>query len=213
MTAALLLGSQAAVVAAPLYDWTGFYAGGNVGGGWAHVSGPIDLAATSDTDASSVSLHGQSSGSFAGGGQIGFQQQYEQWVFGLEGDFDFSSLKSAQTLGANPPDLFVQGDRFSAKSNVRGSVRVRAGYAWDRYLAYVTGGVAFAPLKVASDFIATEGFPESTAQASSTLVGGTFGGGLAYAINDNLSIAAEGSFAAYGTHTLTSAPSRFSGSV
>jgi outer membrane immunogenic protein len=198
---ALLIGSQAAVVAAPsFYDWTGFYAGGNIGGGWAHISGPIDLAATPDTDASSFSLHGRSSGSFIGGGQIGFQQQFEQWVFGLEGDFDFASLKSAQTLGANPPDLFVEGDQFSAKSTVHGSVRVRAGYAWDRYLAYFTGGVAFAPLKVASNFIATEGFPATMAQASSTLVGGTFGGGLAYAINDNLSIAAEGSFASYGTH-------------
>jgi outer membrane immunogenic protein len=202
LAGALLIGSHAAVVAAPsLYDWTGFYAGGNIGGGWAHVSGPIDLAATADTAASAYSLHGQSSGSFTGGGQVGFQQQFDQWVFGAEGDFDFSSSRSAQTIGANPPDLFVTGDRFSAKSSIHGSVRVRGGYAWDRFLAYVTGGVGFAPLKVASDFIATEGFPATTAQASSTLVGGIFGGGLAYAINDNLSIAAEGSFASYGTHT------------
>jgi len=201
MAAALLIGSNAAIADPALYDWTGFYAGGNVGGGWAHVSGPIDLAATSDTDASSVSLHGRSAGSFTGGGQVGFQQQFDQWVFGLEGDFDFSSSKSAETLGVNPPDLFVEGDQFSAKSSVHGSIRARAGYAWDRFLAYVTGGVAFAPLKVESNFIATEGFPASTAQASSTLVGGTFGGGLAYAINDNVSIAAEGSFASYGTHT------------
>src|SRR5437016_3163482 len=54
---------------ATIYDWTGFYAGGHVGGGW------VD--------------NGDSS--FLGGGQVGFNFQAGPWVYGVEADVSAAS--------------------------------------------------------------------------------------------------------------------------
>ena len=54
---------------ATIYDWTGFYAGGHVGGGW------VD----------------NGDGGFLGGGQVGFNYQMRQWVFGVEADVSAAS--------------------------------------------------------------------------------------------------------------------------
>jgi outer membrane immunogenic protein len=79
-----------APVVAPPYNWTGFYIGLNVGGSWGHqdndlvtVPGGVTLFSNSDN------LDG-----FIGGGQIGYNWQADQWVFGLEADFQGSSQKS-----------------------------------------------------------------------------------------------------------------------
>jgi len=65
---------------ATIYDWTGFYAGGHVGGGW-----------VSDGD-----------GGFLGGGQVGFNYQIRQWVLGVEADLSAASgdLNWSSTLAA-----------------------------------------------------------------------------------------------------------------
>jgi outer membrane immunogenic protein len=52
-----------------IYDWTGFYAGGHVGGGWV----------------------GDGDGGFLGGGQVGFNYQISQWVLGVEADLSAAS--------------------------------------------------------------------------------------------------------------------------
>ena len=65
---------------ATLYDWTGFYAGGHVGGGW------VD----------------NGTGGFLGGGQVGFNYQMRQWVLGVEADLSGASgdLNWTSTLAA-----------------------------------------------------------------------------------------------------------------
>jgi outer membrane immunogenic protein len=65
---------------ATIYDWTGFYAGGHVGGGWV----------------------GDGDGGFLGGGQVGFNYQVRPWVFGVEADFSGASgdLNWTSTLAA-----------------------------------------------------------------------------------------------------------------
>jgi outer membrane immunogenic protein len=54
---------------ATIYDWTGFYLGGHVGGGWV----------------------GESDGNFLGGGQVGFNFQSGPWVYGVEADVSAGS--------------------------------------------------------------------------------------------------------------------------
>jgi outer membrane immunogenic protein len=54
---------------ATIYDWTGFYAGGHVGGGWV----------------------GDGDGGFLGGGQVGFNFQSGPWVYGVEADASAAS--------------------------------------------------------------------------------------------------------------------------
>src|SRR5262245_45572976 len=58
-----------APAAVPYYDWSGFYLGAHVGFG------------TTDGDSGVV-----------GGGQVGFNYQVGQWVFGVEGTFSGTNI-------------------------------------------------------------------------------------------------------------------------
>ena len=78
-----------------VYDWTGFYIGGNVGYSWGRSStteafsdaltGTILSAATAKFDLNGV----------IGGGQAGYNWQRDNWVFGLEGDIQGSGEKGS----------------------------------------------------------------------------------------------------------------------
>lgn len=109
---------KAPAYVAPLYNWTGFYAGLNAGYGWS----------------------GSDSG-FVGGGQIGYNWQAvgSPLVLGLEADLQGTSIKSTTNYGGG-----VTGE---AKIPAFGTVRGRIGYAWDRALLYATGGWAYTSTK------------------------------------------------------------------
>ena len=97
-----------------------------------------------------------STNGWIGGGYAGYNLQTNQHlVIGLEGDIVATS-KSNDGL-KNPWD---------------GSFRGRVGYAWDRYLAYGTAGVAVGGLSVPGD--------------SETKTGWTAGLGLETAFSNNL---------------------------
>ena len=99
------------------------------------------------------------------------------------------------------PPLFVTGDTFDWRSNWQGSGRGRIGYAWDRFLLYVTGGAAFTNVTVGTNFIVSGIFPATLASDSKTVWGPTVGGGLEYAFTNNLSFGVEGRYSWYGTQT------------
>jgi len=102
---------------APLFNWTGFYIGGNGGYGW--------------SDAENVNPKG-----WFGGGQVGYNWQYApNWVIGLEAEIEGASIRD-NNGGANP--------LVSDKIDTFGSGRARLGYAVDRVMVYGTGGVAWA---------------------------------------------------------------------
>src|ERR1041384_4919777 len=65
---------------APIYNWTGFYIGGHIGGafgGQNNVLAPGFLFSNND-------------GRFMGGGQIGYDTQFSpNWVFGIEANYSF----------------------------------------------------------------------------------------------------------------------------
>ena len=74
------------VYAPPPYNWSGFYVGGNIGGGFADSSWSDPFTAATDT----FSKNG-----FIGGGQIGANAQFNWLVVGVEGDFDWTGLKGS----------------------------------------------------------------------------------------------------------------------
>jgi outer membrane immunogenic protein len=174
VTAGALAGAAAAAdlgqryqqpyVKAPLYNpvftWTGFYLGLNGGGGWGRSSwdrtGSLDL-----------------SGGVIGG-TAGFNWQTGQVVFGIEGDIDWSGVKGT-TLTTCAAGCTAQNDWL-------GTVRGRLGYSFDRFLPYITGGLAAGDIKAT-----TPGF----AGASQTNLGWTIGAGLEVAIVANWSAKAE----------------------
>jgi outer membrane immunogenic protein len=192
-----------------VFSWTGFYIGGDVGGEWGRFRDTLSVPAVTafGVTAPAVTIPlGSNNSSFTGGGQIGYRwQSPSNWVLGVEGDFNWVELKNTQTLTAAllPPTnlTFVAGDSLSLKTNWESSIRGSVGYAWGHFLAYVTGGVAFANVQASSNFIATTVgpfvFPASAGSQTKTLTGGTVGVGFAYAVNKNWDIGAEYRYTQY----------------
>ena len=149
------VGLQSAVAAPPsakppqtmqaLPSWAGFYVGVNAGV-VSDFSGQSSFMPTTPFSFKSYCFAGncgfsnhQSATGFLGGGQIGYNFQTGNWVYGLEADFDFADAKKT-TSGAN---AYAFAGNWSAKTGIEdlGTVRLRLGYAFDRTLVYGTGGV------------------------------------------------------------------------
>lgn len=121
---------------------------------------------------------------FYGGLHGGFDYQFGNVVLGVESDIDIGEIKGGFV---DPPAApFNPGGRGNTKINIQGSGRLRAGYAFDRLLAYGTGGIAMANIK--STYSNWPGVSESFTR---TLTGYTVGGGLEYAVTDRVTIRSE----------------------
>ncbi len=160
---------KAPVFAAP-YNWSGAYIGINGGGGW----GRSDFSAPVATSSFNTS------GGLVGG-TLGYNYQVGQAVFGLEGDIDWSDIKGSTACGA--------GQRCENRNNWLGTTRGRIGYAFDRYLPYVTGGLAFGGVKNSVS---------GSGDSSTTKAGYALGGGIEAAINGPWSAKVEYLYADLG---------------
>jgi len=193
------------MAAPPPFSWTGCYIGGNVGGKWGQSTDTVTVAPAGAGAGGTIAFAQDRSSSLIAGGQLGCNYQTGPWVFGLEGDVDWQRLRFSRTIGATTIFPFVGGDSFDARSNWQASIRGRLGYAWDRWLLYVTGGAAFTSVTVGANFIATTSggfnFPATVASDSKTLTGWTLGGGMEYAVTNNWIVGVEGRYSNYGTQT------------
>jgi outer membrane immunogenic protein len=184
------------------FTWTGFYFGGNAGYGWGNADthfeplpDPVSFFALEPTK-----LSPDPSG-FIGGGQIGFNWQWNKWlVLGIESDFQGTDIEGHDTrfnfpdiTGAgNGPDTFLFAhERVQWLGTTRGRIGISP---WCRWLFYGTGGVAYGNV----DYSANTDFgnPRSSsitypAKFSETNVGWTAGGGIEYAIGHHWSVKAE----------------------
>jgi len=136
-----------------VYNWTGFYVGLNGGYGWGHSDLSAPLSASLDTSGGLV------------GGTLGYNYQMGQFVLGAEGDGDWSGISGSTICAATTCDIH---------NNWLATVRGRVGYAFDRFLPYVTGGAAFGNIKTS---VAGVG------DTDTTRTGWTAGGGLEVAIS------------------------------
>ena len=143
-------------VPAPPYSWTGFYIGINGGGGFGR----------SDFSSPFPSGSFNTSGGLAGG-TLGYNWQMGQVVFGLEGDADWSGIRHSSVCGA------AVITTCETRNDWLGTARGRLGYAFDRFLPYVTGGIAAGDIKTS---IAGVG------SARDTKAGWTAGGGIEAAL-------------------------------
>ncbi len=195
----------------PLYSWTGFYVGGNLGYHWDTNNDPASIISTTYFGPPNAALVNSKLPSqldpkgLAGGAQIGYNYQISSFVVGVEADIDFLNGSQSRSItspyhGSIPPFVFTLSD--TAKENWLSTVRARAGVSLDRILLYVTGGAAF------SDVTSTHGFvdfatPFTAVNAPSDRVGWTLGGGIENAINNNWTWRFEYLFADLGTETVT----------
>jgi outer membrane immunogenic protein len=148
------------VYVAPVYNWTGFYAGANGGYGWGNTNWSA-LGSNFDT----------SGGLF--GGQLGYNWQFGQFVYGLEGDIDWSDIHGNSFVNAFAG---CAGNVCTTRNNFLSTARGRVGYALDRWLPYVTGGLAVGNIETTTPF---------TTGVNQTNAGWTIGAGLEYALAPN----------------------------
>jgi outer membrane immunogenic protein len=146
---------KAPAYTAPAYaNWHGFYVGINGGYGFGKSSWTAAGTTTGDFD-----VKGGMAGATAG-----YNFQTGTWVWGLEGDLDWSGMKGS-TVTNCPASCETKNDWL-------GTARLRLGYArWNNLLPYITGGAAFGNIK------ATAG----GASVTKTNIGYAVGAGLEYA--------------------------------
>jgi len=153
------------------FSWTGFYGGVHAGYGWGRSTGTNGLGAQFPLSTSGALL----------GAQVGFNYQINSLVLGVEGDLAYTAIG-----GRSAP-------AFIGRNTMLGSLRARAGFAVDRSLFYVTGGLAMQN----ASFTAAPGAAEKY-----TRIGWTLGAGYEYAITSNWTVKAEYSYYNFGTRTL-----------
>jgi outer membrane immunogenic protein len=149
--------------AAPVYDWSGFYVGAHAG----YAFGNFDVY----TPSTGARSRPDGNGVF-GGVQAGYNYQMNQVVLGVEADGSLGGIDGSGAPGGVPVD---------AELKWQSTVRARAGYAFDRFLAYGTAGVAFGQGEASS----------AAAKDKQTHVGYAVGGGLETAITQNVTLKTE----------------------
>jgi outer membrane immunogenic protein len=177
----------------PIFSWSGCYVGAE--GGWA-------WGKTQTTDLSGIGFQPQfdARGGLAGG-EAGCQYQSSQIVFGIEGDVSWADKKGTafdgQPLG-NPAIPIEVREQWLA------TLRGRFGWAVDKALFYVTGGLAVAQVQWQGTLLAPP-FPTTIVTTDRpVMVGLVYGGGIEYAFWNNLSGKVEFLFADLATATICS---------
>jgi outer membrane immunogenic protein len=179
-------------------NWTGFYVGAFGGYNFSVVNTNLDLGGLWDTfplGRDGVESHAprdlNSNGGEAGG-LIGYNYQWHNWVFGAEGDGGYLwARKSNQTGNFGAP-----GDPFddyhvatSFKTRYLATFGPRIGYAFCKWLPYVTGGLAVGELDYSQEISDVSFFLgkfdlHQGANRTETNVGWMVGGGLEYALTN-----------------------------
>ncbi|MBL8568974.1 MAG: porin family protein [Phreatobacter sp.] len=177
----------AAAVIAPVFNWSGFYAGADAGywAGPSYVSYP----------GAPIFFGSATPQGFKLGGHVGYRHQFaNNFVLGLEGDLSW--------LGNASRETFVNSGLRVARirGNWDGSVRATAGFAIDRALVYATGGLAFINATGCTAFGPSDLCAPNT-RFGGTRAGWTVGAGLAYAVTQNVAVRAEYLYANYGGRT------------
>jgi opacity protein-like surface antigen len=154
-----------APIAAPPYNWSGFYVGANFGGGWSN--GGLNIPGNN--------LYGGLS-EFIGGVQAGYNFQAGHFLFGVEGDFDGAGF--ARPVLPTPTLGFVDQHWI-------GTVAGRAGVVNDRWLVFAKLGGGW----VHSN--ATLGLPGTVWSGSSTSSGWLAGAGIEYGFKSHWTVKLE----------------------
>jgi len=169
-------------VSAPavVYNWTGFYIGGHIGGAFG----------------SDDSLQG-SDGRFAGGVQGGFDYQFaNNWVLGIEANYSWLA-------SAGNGVVFPAGTVASLDNRGLGSVTGRLGYTWGPALLYAKGGYAFRDRTLDVTF---NGVSQPFGVTGNHQDGYTVGAGLEYMFSPNWSAKIEYQYYNFGNTTFTGGP-------
>ncbi len=170
--------TKAPAYMAPIYNWTGFYIGGHLGG-----------AFSGDNNFNGVVTGNNNNGRFLGGLQAGADYQFApNWVVGIEGQYSW--------LGSNNNGaIFPGGYVYTNDQRGLGSVTGRIGYTWGPALLYAKGGYAFSDNR---ETVALAGVPVPFTLDRRHRDGYTVGAGLEYMFAQNWSAKVEYQYYDFG---------------
>jgi outer membrane immunogenic protein len=131
-------GARGPTTFAPHYNWTGFYVGGSLGiashTNDADISDPVLWEGYSSQVVRTTSI------GFTGGGQVGYNWQFRNFVIGVEADISYLGGDSSSTIGWVDSGGTAS---ITAKSNALATIRARFGLDFAGTLAYGTFGVGW----------------------------------------------------------------------
>ena len=155
---------KAPAYSAPVYaNWTGFYVGLNAGYGFGKSNWDVPTVSPSPKG-------------ILGGLTLGYNYQTGIWLWGIEGDADYSGMKGSVTCTAG-------GATCETKDTWLATARGRIGYAgWNNWLPYLTGGLAAGDIKATNS---------ATGSATKNKFGYALGAGVEYALYSNWSVKLE----------------------
>jgi len=176
--------------AAPVFSWTGFYVGANIGGVRADNSSQ-EIGPNFWFDFPAHPVYGASATGVIGGIQAGYNWQFRHLVLGVEGDISWASA-DATTAHVS---TFNTGLAQTASLTGLATLRGRAGFALDNALIYLTAGVATGRIH---DRVIEPGQPNIVFDTSGWRTGWTAGGGVEYAFTRNWTVKAEALYVDFG---------------
>jgi len=184
-----------------IYDWTGVYFGGQVGGGMLQDT----VTATATVVETTGTQTRYSPFSVVGGGQVGLNFEMTPLVVGFEADWLASNISGSQ----NAPSIVAGAVRSTSSPHWYAMATGRIGYAADDMLFYAKGGAAFMNVKYDAALLAAPGgvVPPGAVTSISSLTdnraGFTVGAGFEYALNEALSLRGEYDFLDFGSKSYT----------
>ena len=189
--------TKAPAYAEPLFNWTGFYVDGHVGGAWTNEQFINTGNGAPFADLSPGQGFRQRNSGVMGGAQIGYNWQANNYVFGMEG-----TISGLDNKGSFTNTVFGVGldDQFSWRANVLATVVGRAGFAVQNNLFYFKGGYAGVNNRLSVvDNVANP----STGSGGQTHWhnGWTVGAGWEYGVTRNWIVGLEYNYAAFGSQT------------
>jgi len=192
----------------PVYNWTGFYIGGNIGWSWSKLSNSLSVtngtpgyfAAVVIPGVNASGTGGLDDDSFTGGLQLGYNFQSGQFVYGFEGDINWMRHDASYggafpySNGAGVYNLTVSNS-IDWLATIRGRIGVTVGGTGSTLL-YLTGGLALTEIKFDQNFseppfTSPPGNSPQSASISDVKAGWTVGGGVEAMLAKNWSVKGE----------------------
>jgi outer membrane immunogenic protein len=170
----------------PIYCWTGFYIGADLGYAWGKDTTTEYLTASNTFTGFNPSYPINSA---LGGVYAGYNYQIGSAVLGVESDLEVTRMRG----GFTDPVVGGAGD---TKIDWQGSLRGRLGFAADKVLIYGTGGLAYADVSHTYTNLFS-GVAETT---SGLRTGWTAGAGVEVAVMSNWLVRAEYRYTEYSPY-------------
>jgi len=181
----------------PVYDWTGLYVGGHVGGGWMN---DIVTATTTTLFQPAGTQTRVAPMGVLGGVQVGGNIEFAPVVVGLEATWTATTLSGSQTIASLiPSNLEKSTDTMPWLA----TATARIGYAANDLLFYAKGGGAWARVGYTQSTLVLGGTLFSQTSLTDNRTGFVVGGGFEYGMNENLSLKIEYDYFGFGTKTYT----------